>query len=176
MNFPINDNEPRSLRNTILLAGLAGGVAEILWVALYSIFAQASGSEIARQVAASLWPSLASGAFAVPAGIAIHIALSLVFGAFFAAAIWLPYARRRGAAVTLAYAIVVLASVWIVNFFIILPVLNPAFVMLMPYGVTLFSKLLFGIAMAWALNGFPHAARPRLTAFRLDAVADKAAI
>lgn len=38
MNLHTFDNKPRSLRNTILLAGFAGGVAEILWVALYSFF------------------------------------------------------------------------------------------------------------------------------------------
>ena len=176
MDFPVNNIEPRSLRNTILLAGLAGGVAEILWVALYSIFAQASGSEIARQVTASLWPSLASGAFAVPVGIAIHLALSLALGAIFAAAIWLPFARQRGSVVTLTCAVVALASVWAMNFFIVLPALNPAFVMLMPYEVTLLSKLLFGIAMAWAFNGFPQAARRARPAIRLDDAAGKAAL
>jgi hypothetical protein len=165
MKFTFNDQKPRSLLNTILLAGLAGGTAEIFWVALYSVLAPASGSEIARQVTASLWPSLASSVFADITGIAIHIALSLALGAFFAAAIWLPYARRRGGMVTLVSAVVVLASVWVMNFFFILPALNPSFIMLMPLGVTLFSKLLFGTAMAWALNGFPfpQAARPRLT-------------
>ena len=47
MSLPVNQKEPHSLRNTILLAGLAGGVAEILWVALYSVLAPASGGEIA---------------------------------------------------------------------------------------------------------------------------------
>lgn len=176
MNFPVNQKESRSLFNTVLLAGLAGGVAEILWVALYSFFSQVSGGEIARQVTASLWPSLASGAFAVPAGIAIHLALSLALGALFAAAIWLPFARRRGGAVTLACAVIALAGVWAANFFIILPALNPAFVMLMPYGVTLISKLLFGIAMAWGLNGFSQIARFRPAAIRLDTTAGNTAL
>lgn len=176
MNFPVNQKKLRSLRNTILLAGLAGGVAEILWVYIYSVFAQAGGSEIARQVAASLWSPLASGAFAAPAGIAIHLALSLALGAFFVAAIWLPFARQRGSVVTLTCAVVALAGVWAMNFFIILPALNPAFVTLMPYEVTLFSKLLFGIAMAWTLNGFPQASRFRRNAIRLDTTAGKAAL
>lgn len=163
MDFIVNEQEPRTRRNAVLLAGLAGGVAEILWVALYSVLAPASGGEIARQVAASLWPSLASGAFAVSAGIAIHLVLSLALGAFFAAAVWIPCARRRGSAVTLACAVVVLASVWVVNFFIVLPTLNPAFVMLMPYWATLLSKLLFGIAMASTLNGFSQAVTVRGT-------------
>lgn len=176
MNFPVNQKESRSLRNTLLLAGLAGGVAEILWVALYGFFAQASGSEIARQVAASLWPSLASGALAVPTGVAIHLALSLALGAIFAAAIWLPFARQRGGVVTLASAVAALAGVWAMNFFIVLPALNPAFVTLMPYGVTLFSKLLFGIAMAWTLNGFSLMTMPRHMAIRSDIASGKAAL
>ena len=176
MNFPVNQNEPRSLLNIILLAGLAGGVAEILWVAFYSVFAPVGGSEIARQVAASLWPSLASSAYAVPAGIAIHLALSLALGTIFAAAIWLSFARKRGGAVTLACSVIALAGVWAVNFFLILPVLNPAFVVLMPYGVTLFSKLLFGVAMAWTLNGLPLSFISRRAVFLQDTVAAKAAL
>jgi hypothetical protein len=38
--------------------------------------------------------------------------------------------------------------VWAVNFFVVLPQVNPAFVHLPPYGVTLISKLLFGLAAA----------------------------
>jgi hypothetical protein len=37
----------------------------------------------------------------------------------------------------------------VINFFLILPVVNPDFVTLMPYAVTLASKLGFGIAMGW---------------------------
>ena len=176
MNFTANQKEPRSTRNTILIAGLAGGVVEILWVALYSIFTQTSGGEVARQVAASVLPSLASGALAVTAGITIHLALSLALAALFAAVIWLPYAMQRGAAVTLAGAVIALVGVWAVNFFIILPVLNPAFVVLMPYAATLFSKLLFGVFMAWTLNGFARVTIGGRTIIRLDSATGKAAL
>ena len=88
-----------------------------------------------------------------------------MLGSLFAVMIWLPYVRHRGEVVTLVSAIVVLTSVWVVNFFVILPVINPSFVTLMPYWASLFSKLLFGITMAGVLNGFPHTDRPRVTAF-----------
>ena len=166
MNLHPFDNKPRSLRNTILLAGFAGGITEILWVALYSIFAHASGSEIAEQVTESLLPSLILSAFSVPAGIAIHLVLSLILGTLFSTMIWLPYVRQHGTIATLVAAIVVLTGVWVVNFLIILPVLNPAFVTLMPYWVTLLSKCLFGIAMVWVLNGFPHTYIPRIIVSR----------
>ena len=38
------------------------------------------------------------------------------------------------------------------NFFLVLPELNPAFVTLLPYGVTLFSKVLFGITLGWVVQ------------------------
>jgi hypothetical protein len=41
-----------------------------------------------------------------------------------------------------------LATVWAVNFLVALPYLNPGFVNLLPYSVTLVSKLLFGVSAA----------------------------
>jgi hypothetical protein len=52
--------------------------------------------------------------------------------------------------------------VWVLNFFLVLPWLNPAFVALLPYGVTLVSKLLFGLAMGLTLQ---VVAMSRLVAF-----------
>jgi hypothetical protein len=46
----------------------------------------------------------------------------------------------------------VLIIVWAVNFLVVLPVLNPAFIVLLPDSVTLFSKMLFGTAMALVLQ------------------------
>ena len=44
-----------------------------------------------------------------------------------------------------------LASIWAINFFVVLPFVSPAFVHLLPYGVTLASKLGFGLAAAGML-------------------------
>jgi hypothetical protein len=59
---------------------------------------------------------------------------------------------RPGPCTIIAGATVLLVIVWAVNFFLVLPALNPAFVTLLPYGVTLFSKVLFGIAMGWVVQ------------------------
>jgi hypothetical protein len=48
--------------------------------------------------------------------------------------------------------ILTLATVWAVNFLLVLPYLNPRFVDLLPYSVTLASKLLFGLAAATVLR------------------------
>ena len=45
-----------------------------------------------------------------------------------------------------------LVSVWAVNFFVVLPIISPAFVHLAPYPVSLMSKVLFGLAAAEALR------------------------
>ncbi|HYJ20113.1 MAG TPA: hypothetical protein VEW72_13165, partial [Burkholderiales bacterium] len=72
-------------------------------------------------------------------------------GLAFAVTIWRLVAPRFGAAAFLAIAAVSLALVWAINFFVVLPVLNPDFVTLMPYGATLASKILFGITMGSVL-------------------------
>ena len=60
------------------------------------------------------------------------------------------------AGVIITSAAFLLALVWTLNFFIILPWLNPAFVTLMPYSVSLASKLLFGVTMGIVLYNMPR--------------------
>lgn len=139
-----------------MLAGLCGGLAEVVWVALYSSFTQASGVEVARQVTATLFPSSAASALAPAFGIVIHLLLSLALGFAFAWLVWIPFSRQMRAATAMIIAVATLIFVWAANFFVILPALNPVFVTLMPYGATLLSKALFGIAMAWGLQRGPE--------------------
>ena len=64
-------------------------------------------------------------------------------------------------------ALLALGLIWAVNFFVLLPAINPLFVELMPHGVTLLSKLLFAVAMAATLEhasvlaGLRHVSRER---------------
>ena len=136
----------------IVLAGLCGGIAEVLWVTLYSSLTGISAVEIARQITATVLPAMADGALAPAAGVLIHMLLSVALGAVFAWAAWRFFLCRFGARGIMPLALVTLALVWAMNFLVILPALNPAFVTLMPYGATLASKLLFGISMAWVFR------------------------
>jgi len=52
-----------------------------------------------------------------------------------------------------ASALAALATIWAVNFLVLLPQLNPAFVALLPPAVTLLSKLLFALGMGGVLAG-----------------------
>ncbi len=139
---------------TILLAGLCGGLAEVVWVQLYASLAGLSGAEIARQVTATLLPGAADAAFAPGLGLIIHFALSLLLAVCYATLVWVPFLQRqRGSAASLVAAAAVLAAIWAVNFLAVLPLVNAEFVGLLPYPVTLGSKLLFGLAMAAVLAG-----------------------
>ncbi len=137
----------------ILLAGLSGGSAEALWIMIYSVFTPLSGSVVAREVTASLFPALAAGSSGVWLGIVIHMALAVALGFAFAYVIWKPLVRARGPLATLVVSALTLATVWTVNFFLVLPVLNPLFITLMPYPVTFASKMLFALALAGVLAG-----------------------
>lgn len=136
----------------ILLAGLCGGMAEVLWVALYGSLTALDAGEVAREVTASVIPNAAAQSWAPALGVAIHLALSLALGMIFAFTVWLPVTRHLSAAGAMAAAVACLTAIWAFNFFIILPELNPGFLRLMPLAVTLFSKVLFGAGMAAVLQ------------------------
>jgi len=145
---------------TLLLAGLAGGLAEILWIAFYTSLTSGSGLEVARQVTATLFPSVAALPAAPAIGIAIHLALSVVLASVFVRFIWIPFAKPLAGGASVIITVAALMAVWAVNFLIVLPVVNPSFVTLLPYEITFVSKALFGAAMAWSLR---KTIVPRLT-------------
>jgi hypothetical protein len=136
------------LLKVILIAGLCGGMAEIIWVQLYTFLVGQSSVEVARQVTSSVLPGMAETAVAPAIGVAIHLVLSILVALAYALLVWLPFTRRRGPAASIAIACGVLAGIWAVNFLLLLPVVNAQFVGLLPYSVSLGSKLLFGVAMA----------------------------
>ena len=135
----------------IFLAGLAGGLAEVTWIAGYSAVSGVDGWQVARVISAAISPAWAGLAAAPMMGIGIHFLLSFVLAGVFIHALWAPYLRRHGAAVTLVAGPFSLALVWLLNFFVVLPALHPAFVGLLPYAVTFISKFLFGLALSTVL-------------------------
>jgi len=52
----------------------------------------------------------------------------------------------------------------VINFFVVVPTLNPVFVTLLPYPITLLSKILFGWAMVSVMQVSPGAPREISTA------------
>lgn len=156
----MNSNSIRPSSNTIvpiaLLAGLAGGVAEMIWIAGYCAVTPLQGSEVLRQISLSAGLDFGSGLLAPICGIAIHLGLSVLLGLVFALSVWRLPVLRSSVVGSLLASCAVLCVIWAVNFLVVLPSLNPGFVHLMPYGVGLVSKLLFGVAMGWILYQGEH--------------------
>jgi hypothetical protein len=134
-----------------LLAGVAGGAAEVLWVIVYGTFSGAGIADVARGVTHAVLPAAAGMTLAVPLGIAIHMALAAALGVVLAVALGPLFARPRPALAGPAAVITALVVVWTVNFFAVLPALDPSFLRLLPLAVTLASKMLFGVAAAAVL-------------------------
>lgn len=127
-----------------LVAGLAGGLAEILWIAVYAAGTDTSAATVARGVAEAL--GLSGGPNSVSLGVTIHIALAGALGIAVVAVLQALQSRWRGWGVHLALVLAALSGVWAFNFLLLLPVLSPEFVAMVPMPVSFVSKLLFGLA------------------------------
>jgi hypothetical protein len=114
---------------------------------LYAGFAGADTAEVARGVALVASGGRVDSALA---GIVVHMLLGAGLGIALTTA-WSRIPGRLGAASQFGLVLLVLAAVWKINFFVLLPLISPAFVELLPYEATLASKLLFGFAAAMVL-------------------------
>jgi hypothetical protein len=140
-----------STRNILrigVLAGLAGGAAEVAWVAGYAALTGASGSAVARGVTTAFLPGLSDSSLAVGLGIVLHMVLAVGLGVAVAAAFSAPMLRRIEGWSRSTLVILTLGVVWAFNFMVVLPLLEPSFITLLPLAATLASKLLFGVAAA----------------------------
>lgn len=136
-----------------LVAGLLGGLAEVLWVSLYTFSTHAHLTDIGRGITATVYPAAAELALAPFLGLAVHMGLSILLALGFGTLLWPMIERhcnRHKTAIIVA-SMVALAVTWKVNFFLLLPMWNPEFVTLLPLSVTLVSKLLFGLTMGITL-------------------------
>lgn len=137
----------------IALAGLAGGLAEIAWIALYGGLAGSiSPAEVARQVTASLLPAASSGPLAPWAGVGLHLLLAWLLAAGFVAGLWSFFRGWPGTKAIWISALATLSLVWAVNFLVLLPAMESGFAHLLPHVITLSSKALFAVAMAAVLD------------------------
>lgn len=133
------------------LAGVAGGLAEIAWIWLYAAVTGGNAAVLARGVTTAAGASALLTHAPVTVGIAVHMILAVMLGIALAG-LWQALARTHGAGSLYAVALAVLAGVWALNFLVVLPAISPAFVPLVPYSVSLLSKLLFGLAAAETLR------------------------
>jgi len=139
-----------------LLAGLAGGIAEVLWIMAWTTVTPLQATTVAREITRTVFPGMAEATMATETGLVIHLAISLVLGLVFVWTLGKYLAHHYGGTGVLAGSIILLTLIWAVNFLLVLPALNPVFVTLMPTGVTLVSKILFGLTMGLVLVAAPR--------------------
>lgn len=130
----------RRLLGNGLLIGLAGGVAEVAVTWSYTAL---TGSDIA-----SVGHGIADAVGLTGASATVGLGIHMVFAAGLGVAL---LAARPDAIRPCPFLLASLALIWAINFFIVLPLVSPAFVHLLPYAVTLASKLAFGVAAAGML-------------------------
>jgi hypothetical protein len=136
------------LLRTGLLIGLAGGLAEIVIVSLYSAATGGNAASIARHVASAIG---LEGASALT-GVLVHMGLAVALGIALCAVVQILSGRLARDTAIFSFMTGSLALVWLINYFVVLPAVSPSFVHLLPYAVTLASKLAFGIAAAATLR------------------------
>ena len=147
-----------------LLAGAAGGLAEIAWVSSYAALTGGNAANLALGVTTAAGLTAVLPAAPVAVGIAVHMALAVVLGIALAG-LWQALAPRLvGVGGLYGAALAVLAGIWAINFFVILPALSPSFVHIVPYAVSLMSKLLFALAAAETLRRYAVVAETRVAA------------
>jgi hypothetical protein len=155
---------------TGLCIGVAGGLAEMVVVWLYTALTGGSAAMVARQIAAAVGLAHASAS----TGIAIHLCLAAALGVGLNAVLQMVTVKPVRQSLVFTFMLVSLAAVWAINFFVLLPAVSPDFVHLLPYAVTLVSKLAFGFAAGATLRALPPAvwARPapgpNYSAFRMN--------
>jgi hypothetical protein len=135
-----------------IIAGLAGGLAEVGWVTLYAWATGGDPSVLARGVTTAAGVTALLPGSAEALGVAVHMTLAMVLGCALAFAWRTLSSAQSGLTHLYPVAIAALSGVWAVNFLIVLPIVSPEFTHLLPYAVSFTSKLLFGLAAAETLR------------------------
>ena len=94
MRVNLGDQSKSGTPSLVLGAGLAGGIAEIVWVGLVGSHASGGAVEVARQVTATVLPSAGTLAMAPFAGVVIHLLLSVLLAFVFWRLLWRPFAAQ----------------------------------------------------------------------------------
>lgn len=136
----------------IFAAGLVGGLLEIVWVSFYGLVTGSPILDVSRQVSATIFGVHGVGGFEASMGVFVHLVLSFVLSAGFVMFLWKPFMGQASKLMGISSALGALVLVWVMNFYVVLPVVNPHFVTLLPMGVTLISKVLFGLGMGMYLS------------------------
>jgi hypothetical protein len=143
-------------RNATLLtggvAGLIGGLVEFGWVTLYTDITGGDPHQFAPGIvsATSVRALLPGRPDSLPS-VMVDLLFAVVLGIALTFAWRAIRTARPDVTNPLPFSLATLAVIWVINFFVVLPITRPEFVHVVPYGVSLTSSLLFGAAVAAVL-------------------------
>lgn len=140
---------------TGVIAGSAGGLAEMVWVTLYAGVTGGDPAVLARGVTTAAGLNVFLPAHPVAVGVSVHMVLAIVLGVALAAIWKLSGGGRFGSDNPYPFMLAILLDIWVINFLVVLPMVSPDFPHLVPYAVSLTSKLLFGAAAAAVVAAVP---------------------
>ncbi|MHA1545037.1 MAG: hypothetical protein ACTSUY_01265 [Alphaproteobacteria bacterium] len=141
----------RSLWKIGLIAGFAGGIAEVVWIGLYMGLTGGEAALVARGITGVFSTVTASAGWVVWVGIAIHMGLAVGLGVVIAYVLRAAKPLHMRPMFEPFVVVGFLIAVWAMNFFVVLPIISPEFVSLVPYSASLVSKVLFGTSAALVL-------------------------
>jgi hypothetical protein len=144
----MTNSQPLATIRTGIIAGAAGGLAEMAWIILYAGITGGDPAVLARGVTTAAGLSAFLPSHPAVIGISVHMGLALLLGVALVALWRLSGDGRFGRIDPYCFMLAALLGIWAINFFVVLPVVSPAFIRLAPYAVSLTSKLLFGAAAA----------------------------
>ena len=134
------------------LAGLVGGVAEIVWISIAHVFGGTSPVGVARAIAGTLGHSSTSATSTALMGASIHLALAGLLGGVMYM-VWIRLMKPSKSRVSImVFSIATLKAVWAINFYLVLPNLDPGFIVKVPVVNGLISKLSFAVAFCASIR------------------------
>lgn len=156
--YIIKDNAASNLALGAI-AGLAGGAAEILWISIAHIFGGTSPVLVARAITAAFDRSSAAAPAAAMLGTSIHLLLSALLGGLMYSA-WAGLLKSQRMSLSIMpVSIAILMTVWMMNFYLVLPVLDPDFIIKVPLWTGMISKLSFAVAFSWSVRSIASSRR-----------------
>jgi len=118
------------------IAGAAVGLAEMAWVTLYAAATGANPAALARGVTTAAGVSALLPGDPIALGVTVHMGIAVSLGIALAF-VWQALSPRHTQTISpFPFMVAALSGVWAINFFVVLPIVSPAFIQLVPYSVS----------------------------------------
>jgi hypothetical protein len=133
---------------TGILAGVIGDLTEFGWATTYADITGEEARAFTRGITSAagvraFLPGFHSALLDLAVNMTFVVVLSVIL-----TFTWRAFARKRNLTNPFPFMLTSLTAVWVINFFVVLPIVRPALIHLVPYPVSLASSLLLGVAIA----------------------------